>query len=120
MEAMAGVLAFAGVLIIARPSFLFGSRPDAADAAMFAMDHPSGLVPTVPATPTERAVAVVCAVVGTMGGATAYTTIRVIGKRAHSLVSVNYFAVLATAGSCLIILIHPDLQFEMPQTSTQW
>lgn len=43
-----------------------------------------------------------------------------IGKRAHSLISVNYFAGIATIGSFLALLIHPDLHFVMPQSSGQW
>jgi hypothetical protein len=83
-------------------------------------DAPVGLVPAVPVTPAERSLAVFLGVIGTFGAATAYSTIRVIGKRAHSLVSVNYFAVVATVGSCVIILAHPDLEFKVPQSAAQW
>ncbi|KAI0123583.1 DUF6 domain protein [Xylariales sp. AK1849] len=126
MEAGAGLIALVGVLFIARPSFLFSAHdshlghPDEPRTARFLPDKSGGLVPVVPVTPSERAVAVVCAVIGSLGAASAYTTIRLIGKRAHSLVSVNYFAFLATAGSCLIILIHPGLHFQIPHTATQW
>jgi drug/metabolite transporter (DMT)-like permease len=58
--------------------------------------------------------------VGAFGASTAYATIRVIGKRAHSLISVNYFAGIATLGSTIIILVHPDLHFVMPETLSQW
>ncbi|KAK8132596.1 hypothetical protein PG999_000769 [Apiospora kogelbergensis] len=83
-------------------------------------DGGSGFVPPVIATPEERSLAVLLGVLGTFGAAAAYSTIRVIGKRAHSLVSVNYFAVLATVGSCLIILVHPDLEFKLPENAMQW
>ncbi|ORY57011.1 uncharacterized protein BCR38DRAFT_450571 [Pseudomassariella vexata] len=126
-EAMAGVIAFAGVIFIARPTFLFPDAeagplhpdsPHSKGTSVFAMDK--GLVPSVPATPAERALAVTCAVAGTFASATAYATIRLIGKRTHSLVSVNYFAILATVGSFLILIIHPDLHFETPQNAAQW
>ncbi|KAI2615265.1 EamA-like transporter family-domain-containing protein [Hypoxylon sp. NC1633] len=123
-EAIAGLVAFAGVLFIARPTFLFSQhgeqKPGEDITRIFVTDKSQGIVPAVPATPAERAGAVLLAVVGTLGAAAAYSTIRVIGKRAHSLVSVNYFAVLATVGSFFIILVHPDLQFETPQNATQW
>ncbi|KAI1763066.1 hypothetical protein GGR53DRAFT_388051 [Hypoxylon sp. FL1150] len=123
-ETMAGIVAFVGVLFIARPTFLFPrhseSLPEERDTTRFVADKPKGIVPSVPATPAERSVAVLLAVIGSFAAAAAYSTIRVIGKRAHSLVSVNYFAVLATVGSCFIILVHPDLQFEIPQNATQW
>ncbi|ETS74528.1 hypothetical protein PFICI_14394 [Pestalotiopsis fici W106-1] len=123
-EALAGVIAFIGVLFIARPPFIFPVSGDG-DAAnslgtMADADGPSGIVPAVPATPAERSLAVLLGVIGSFGAATAYSTIRVIGTRAHSLVSVNYFAVVATVGSCLIILIHPDLEFKTPENATQW
>lgn len=79
-----------------------------------------GILPPVKATPQERTIAILCAIFGSFAAATAYATIRVIGKRAHSLVSVNYFAVLATVSSFLIIMIHPDLQFEIPKTIAEW
>lgn len=84
------------------------------------IDREGGIVPPAKATPAERAVAIACAILGAFAAATAYATIRVIGKRAHSLVSVNYFAVLGSVSSFAIIMIHPDLQFEIPHTATQW
>lgn len=60
------------------------------------------------------------AILGTFGASMAYATIRVIGTRAHSLISVNYFAAIATLGSALVLLIHPDLHFVMPESGGQW
>ncbi|KAK7984075.1 hypothetical protein PG990_012791 [Apiospora arundinis] len=125
-EASAGLIAFVGVLFIARPTFLFPTSEvePTADALWLASETPknggSGFVPPVIATPEERSLAVLLGVLGTFGAAAAYSTIRVIGKRAHSLVSVNYFAVLATVGSCLIILVHPELEFKLPENAMQW
>ncbi|KAI1402860.1 hypothetical protein F4819DRAFT_507150 [Hypoxylon fuscum] len=122
-EALAGLIAFAGVLFIARPTFLFprpAEEQPEESMKLFLAENPTGVVPSVPATPAERSVAVLMAVIGSLAAAAAYATIRVIGKRAHSLVSVNYFAFLATVGSCFIILVHPDLQFEIPQNAMQW
>ncbi|KAK6713309.1 hypothetical protein SNK04_004271 [Fusarium graminearum] len=120
-EALAGLIAFTGVLFVARPAFLFphndsfltGSSSDNESAA-------KGILSAVKATPHERTIAIFCSIFGSIAAATAYSTIRVIGKRAHSLVSVNYFAVLATISSFLIITIHPDLQFEIPKSLAEW
>lgn len=71
-------------------------------------------------SPAERSVAVLVAILGTFSAAVAYATIRVIGKRAHSLVSVNYFAFMATLVSTVIILVHPDLHFVLPRGVKQW
>lgn len=117
------------MLFIARPDILFPDhekgkadpRPDSAVHNFSTINTSSqGLVPPVHATPAERSIAVAYAILGAFAAATAYATIRVIGKRAHSLVSVNYFAVLATVSSFLIIMIHPHLQFEIPQSPAQW
>ncbi|KAJ4250946.1 hypothetical protein NW762_011596 [Fusarium torreyae] len=112
-EAAAGLIAFTGVLFVARPAFLFphGER---------LFDANGGILPPAKATPRERAIAIMCSIFGSVAAATAYATIRVIGKRAHSLVSVNYFATLATVSSFLIIMIHPDLQFEIPTSAAEW
>ncbi|KAI9167812.1 membrane protein [Paramyrothecium foliicola] len=122
-EALAGLLAFVGVLFIARPAFLFPSqdenRPPVVRRLSGEVD-PFGILPPVEATPAERTLAIACAILGSFSAATAYATIRIIGKRAHSLVSVNYFAVLATVMSFSIIMVHPDLKFEIPKTTAQW
>ncbi|TLD03201.1 uncharacterized protein PgNI_12461 [Pyricularia grisea] len=136
-ETFAGVLAFTGVLLIARPTFLFGSSSssssspsldeDPAAAATAATANVSGdyffstLAPTPPAvSPTQRTLAIIGGVGGCFCAATSYATIRVIGKRAHSLVSVNYFAMVATVGSAVAILLHPDLEFVFPDRLRHW
>ncbi|KAM5368105.1 hypothetical protein ACJZ2D_009709 [Fusarium nematophilum] len=125
-EAAAGLIAFTGVLFVARPAFLFpksdhaSSLSDNLDPISPGITLRGGIVPPVEAKPAERAVAIVCAIFGSFAAATAYATIRVIGKRAHSLVSVNYFATLATISSFLIIMIHPNLHFEIPKTAAEW
>lgn len=125
-EALAGLIALVGVVFIARPTFLFPpmgrSEPhalfDGASEPHFRVN--GGLLPPVRASPLERSIAVGCAIAGAFCAATAYATIRIIGKRAHSLVSVNYFASTATVSSFLIIMLHPSLQFEIPSSLAQW
>lgn len=87
---------------------------------VFVVDGPGqGLPVGAPSSP-QRAIAVICSILGTFAAATAYSTIRVIGKRVHSLISVNYFAVLSTLGSAVVILAHPDLHFILPRGALQW
>ncbi|KAI1069486.1 hypothetical protein LB507_008594 [Fusarium sp. FIESC RH6] len=120
-EALAGLIAFTGVLFVARPAFLFPNKDSFLTGyASAATTAAKGLISATKATPQERTIAICCSIFGSIAAATAYSTIRVIGKRAHSLVSVNYFAVLATVGSFLIITIHPDLQFEIPKSLAEW
>ncbi|KAH7303908.1 hypothetical protein B0I35DRAFT_445912 [Stachybotrys elegans] len=119
-EALAGLIAFVGVLFIARPPFIFPPKHEEGQATLSFDTFGAGILPPVEITPAERSIATACAVMGTFASATAYTTIRVIGKRTPSLVSVNYFAAFATTLSCIIILVHPDLHFEIPQSPVQW
>ncbi|KAI2634511.1 DUF6-domain-containing protein [Xylaria nigripes] len=102
-EALCGLISLGGVLLIARPSFIFGSVSS---------------TPSVDST--QRAFAILCSILGTFAAATSYGVIRMIGKRVHSLISVNYFAMISTIGSATIILIHPDLHFVLPQGTQQW
>lgn len=46
--------------------------------------------------------------------------IRVIGTRAHALISVNYFAVLGTVGSAGALLVVPGMSFTMPHGVREW
>ncbi|KAK7187325.1 hypothetical protein DPSP01_002458 [Paraphaeosphaeria sporulosa] len=135
-EALAGLLAFTGVLFVARPAWLFRSAPldpisgepaepvegpDSSSLSLLSFGILGGKAPSLPPVSAEqRTIAILLAVLGTFGASTAYATIRVIGKRAHSLISVTYFAFLSTIGSALIILVHPDLQFVMPEDLSQW
>ncbi|KAI0517696.1 hypothetical protein F5B22DRAFT_94884 [Xylaria bambusicola] len=126
-EAVSGLISLVGVLLIARPAFLVRnpsvSAPDLENFAvtMFIVDGSLDSPPVVgsPSSP-RRTLAVICSILGTFAAATAYSTIRVIGKRVHSLISVNYFAGLSTIASGLIILVHPDLQFILPRGALQW
>jgi drug/metabolite transporter (DMT)-like permease len=114
-EALCSFIAFCGVLFVARPPWLFPSshmNPIADDS--------DGKVPLPSITAEQRTLAILIAILGTFGASTAYATIRVIGKRAHSLISVNYFSLIATIASFLLILVHPSLHFVMPKTLGQW
>lgn len=127
-EALAAVIAFSGVLLVARPTWLFPSpavdpitgEPEPS-VLSFMIDVTSAPATTpAPISASQRTFAVLAAILGSFGASTAYATIRVIGTRAHSLISVNYFAAIATIGSALVLLIHPDLHFVMPESGAQW
>ncbi|VDC01248.1 unnamed protein product [Peniophora sp. CBMAI 1063] len=89
-ELLAGLFSFVGVLLIARPEFLFGP---AAHADPATDDSSSSR-----ATPQERLIAVGVALIGVVGQTGAYTSIRAIGKRAHPLHSLAFFA----SQSCVV------------------
>ena len=98
VEALAGVISFSGVLLIARPTSLFGDSSDGGSGPQ--------------ASPHQRLLAVGVAMLGVLGAAGAYTIIRAIGTRAFALISVSYFSLMATIASVIgMILFRSDMYF---------
>lgn len=128
---MASLVALFGVVLIARPASLFsrhGAPPPATGEAdgllvvpanttnaavpdRFNMDH---------VTPEKRLLAVGIAMLGVFGAAGAYTTIRWIGKRAHPLISVNYFAIMCTIVSTVMMFALKDVGLLLPGNLFEW
>jgi drug/metabolite transporter (DMT)-like permease len=71
-------------------------------------------------TPGERAGAVGMAMLGVLGATGAYTTLRWIGKRAHPLISVNYFSAWCTFVSVVMIIFLPGVAFVLPSNIKDW
>lgn len=133
-EQLASYLALAGVVFIAKPSSFFhssaappttGAVEMVANATMQAIDHRSQT--TDEATPAQRLSAIAWAMVGVLGGSTALAIIRGIGKRAHTLVSVNYFSVWCVVVSITALTVapllgigQPELHFALPGSMRQW
>jgi drug/metabolite transporter (DMT)-like permease len=103
-ELCAGFLSLLGVILIARPQYLFGTSNSTIGGT---------------ATGLQRLTAVGVALIGVIGAAGAYVSIRAIGSRAHPLIPVSMFALYATlvSGIGLAILHHP---FVVPHTFTGW
>jgi len=130
MEQVAAYISLLGVVLIARPFSFFDSMfhvipPTNAEAARTPLfsDHETThhLVAGHNAvTSAQRAGAVGIAMLGVVGGAGALTTIRWIGKRAHPLVSVNYFAVCCTLVSMFAMATIPGVEFLLPRHVTDW
>lgn len=112
-ELIAGLVALVGVVFIAHPESIFGKVDDHihADAASGDLDD---------VTPAQRMLAIALAIFGVVGASGAYTTIRIMGNRAHALISVNYFALIATAGSAVALLAAPGIGFTMPRSAREW
>ena len=114
-EKIGGLISLIGVILIARPTFIFYSGT----AHNTAVSIPSVRPPYV--SPHQRTLAVAMALVGVLGAATAYTTIRVIGQRAHPLISVTYFAALTTVFSLIGLLTIPSVGgMLLPQGLLEW
>ncbi|RFU27815.1 hypothetical protein B7463_g8512, partial [Scytalidium lignicola] len=111
-ELIAGLVALIGVVIIAHPTSIFGEVDDEINA--------KNAGPVDDVSHTQRLIAVIVSILGIFGASGAYTMIRVIGNRAHALISVNYFAALGTFGSAAALLIIPGIGFTMPQSHREW
>jgi len=85
-EATAGMCSLFGVILIARPVFIFGK------AAHHDISEKG--------TPEQRLVAVAIALVGVLGSTGALTSVRAIGKRAHPLHSLVSFS-----AQCVIVAV---------------
>ncbi|TID18444.1 hypothetical protein E6O75_ATG06520 [Venturia nashicola] len=106
----AGVAALIGVTIIAHPAAIFGHE--------IGSNTIGNEIDKV--TPKQRLIAIGVSIIGVIGASGAYTMIRIIGSRAHALMSVNYFAFIATVGSTGVLLISPDTGFVMPESAHEW
>ncbi|KAL1296889.1 hypothetical protein AAFC00_004503 [Neodothiora populina] len=134
IEKIGSLVAFVGVIFIARPTSLFaGAGTDAPPAG-----STGDMVPGVPVngtssspgipdasnydnvTPAQRLAAVGLALVGVFGSVCAFTTIRWIGRRAHPLISTNYFAVWCTIVSTVAQLTLPGVGFLLPASAREW
>ncbi|KAI0791435.1 DUF6-domain-containing protein [Abortiporus biennis] len=105
-EALAGLCALVGVILIARPESIFGR----AAHDDIPLNHPVEGVdldlhmgPVV--TPAQRVGAVGVALLGVLGATGAYTTIRAIGKRAHPLHNLVSFSSQCVIVSTIAIFV---------------
>ena len=130
MEQIAAYISLFGVVLIARPTAFFSlsssSPPATSDSN--AGDSMNGAKPNQTpdfanyenVTPQQRLMAVGVAMVGVLGAAGAYTTLRWIGKRAHALISVNYFATWCTIVSVVMMAALPSIGFVLPKSPKEW
>lgn len=111
LEAICGLLSLGGVLLIAKPNFLFGKESESETAGDDGVESSS----------TElRLLASGVGLVGVMGASGVYIILRKIGKRAHPLLSVSYFALSTCIVTFVSLLVIPSLSFILPENSRQW
>jgi drug/metabolite transporter (DMT)-like permease len=125
----ASLISLIGVVLIARPTTFFSSHsepsPTSSNTNTTTTEAAYDASFPVP-TSAQRLSAVVVAMVGVLGGAGALTSIRWIGNQAHPLISVNYFSVLCTVVSGLILTLSKPLHlsstlgFVLPNGPRQW
>ncbi|KAF4984663.1 hypothetical protein FZEAL_179 [Fusarium zealandicum] len=127
IEQLATLVAFMGVVLISQPASLFSKSVEEEDPTT--AEPPEGGLPNADheSTPEERLIAVGVALLGVLGAAGAFTTLRTIGKRAHPLISVNYFGCISTVISTVLLIFapmldvsQPALRWNTPSTVKQW
>lgn len=118
MEQVGALISFVGVTLIARPTTFFhhgavDAPPEDAEASHSHSDYNR-------VTSSQRFSAVCVALVGVLGQAMAFTTMRWMGKRAHPLLSVNYFCAMCTLVSAVAMVVLPGVPFLLPQGLKEW
>ncbi|KAJ5893834.1 hypothetical protein N7495_005525 [Penicillium taxi] len=108
-QQLAAVVSLIGVVLIARPFSVSGQN-----AAMTVLGGPSEV------DSYHHILATIVSFLGMLGGAGAYTMIRLIGKRAHALVSVTYFSSITTIISAIALAALPSVPFRFPKTPLEW
>jgi drug/metabolite transporter (DMT)-like permease len=124
----ASLVSLLGVVLIARPvGYFLSPSPEFAGNATASAANGTNIDSGFPVpTSQQRLSAVAIALLGVLGSAGAYTSIRWIGNRAHPLILVNYFAVLCTIVSTSALLfskplgLSETLTFSLPAGLRQW
>jgi drug/metabolite transporter (DMT)-like permease len=109
VEAIGGLFAFFGVILIAKPHFLLNILSLSDNAPFDSSDSATG-----------RIIGTTFAFMSTFGTGTAMCSIRKIGFNTHPLFMVSIYALFTTVASFLGILILPGLSFQIPHTVKQW
>ncbi|CAI5757985.1 unnamed protein product [Candida verbasci] len=112
LEAICSIFSLGGVVLIAKPSFIFGSISD---------NETNSIDESIESASTEkRIIATVVGLIGVCGASCVYIVLRKIGMNAHPLLSVSYFALICCIVTFITILILPGLSFILPSNSYQW
>ena len=127
IEQIGGLVSLVGVLLIARPTSLFAALSGDAGSSPTGDDTPPGNSTAPPdassyedVTPRERLTGVGVSLVGVLGTAVVYVVIRWIGKRAHPLITVNYFATWCFLVTIVAQSTLPGVGWLLPADLREW
>ncbi|KAK5997133.1 putative membrane protein [Cladobotryum mycophilum] len=114
-ERIATVVALLGVVLIARPVSLF-SKSQPSESSAKNIERGDGGLPGLDheVTTEERLLAVGVALLGVLGAAGAFTSLRTIGKRAPPIISVNFFGMACVIICTLALGLAPTLGIAQP------
>ncbi|RCI17152.1 hypothetical protein L249_2360 [Ophiocordyceps polyrhachis-furcata BCC 54312] len=113
MERLATAVALLGVVLIAQPVALFSHRTDSSSTPTQPSSSSRMGFPDAPAA-HERLFAVGIALLGVLGTAGAFTTLRAISKRTHPVVSINFLGMSCTIICILVLALAPALDVGQP------
>ncbi|KAJ5587883.1 uncharacterized protein N7459_003648 [Penicillium hispanicum] len=113
-QQLAAVVSLVGVVLIARPFQTLDSDDRGDGQGTGETENPGA------ADSYHHVLATIVASVGVLGAAGAYTSIRIIGRRAHPLVSVTYFSTVTTVISFIAMAVVPGVPFRLPSTWIEW
>lgn len=108
LEAGCSLVSLGGVLLIAKPDYLFGPL--------------SGLVnEEIESSNSEkRLLASIVGLCGVLGASCVYIILRKIGPGIHPLILVLYFALMCIVVTSAVLIVTPGLNFVLPHNQSQW
>lgn len=107
VEAIGGLAAFVGVILVAKPHFLL---------SFLHIEDPNETV----GGNNSRLIGSALALMSCFGTGVAMCALRKIGFQTHPLFTVSVYALLTVIASFLGIIFIPTLTFEVPHTVKQW
>ena len=116
---LAGLVSLGGVVLIAQP-FSFRQGKDGDGGGGGDRDDKKATTTDDDDDDLQHLLAILAALIGVLGATCAYTSVRMIGKRAHALVSVTYFSAYSMLISGFAILVLPAVQFKIPASWFEW
>lgn len=111
LEAICSLISLGGVVLIAKPNFIFGAEADK-ETDPNDMNESSST--------EQRVLATIVGLIGVLGASSVYIILRKIGNLAHPLISVSYFALSTVIVTTTAISVIPSISFTIPQNSYQW
>lgn len=117
---VAALISLLGVVLIARPTSFFNSASSPVNFTVpeNGTSEAMGTTSSPAPTSTQRFSAILVSLLGVVGSAGAFTFIRLIGERAHPLISVNYFSTWCTIVSVTYLSVSKT--FHLPSNFHQW
>ncbi|CCC69053.1 hypothetical protein NCAS_0C00630 [Naumovozyma castellii] len=120
VEAAGALVSLLGVVLIVRPTFLFGSDMTTPSDVELDVDLNPMRDQAESSNPADRLMASIVGLCGVLGMSSVYIIIRFIGKRAHAIMSVSYFSLITLIISTVCIIVMPSMRLQFPHSLKQW